>query len=48
MSKKNKSEPSRPSPMDTAPGETHMDVYKRLVNVKNMHGTPGQPKGKSS
>lgn len=27
---------------------THMDVWRRLAAIKNMHGTPGdrRPKGK--
>jgi hypothetical protein len=37
----------RPSPMDLKPGETHIDIWKRLANIKNMHGTPGQRKGKA-
>ena len=28
--------------------ETHMDVFKRLANVKNMHGHPGVRKPKRS
>lgn len=26
--------------------ESHMDMYRRLARIVNMHGKPGEPKGK--
>lgn len=28
-------------------GENHMTVFSRLSRITNMHGTPGQPKGRA-
>ena len=33
--------------VDTISEENHMQRYVRLANTGNMHGTPGQRKGKS-
>lgn len=43
MAKKNKAKVVYDEPKV----ETHMEVFRRLAAVKNMHGTPGmrKPKG---
>lgn len=40
------SKPKKTVP-DEPRDETHMEVFRRLAAVKNMHGTPGirKPKG---
>lgn len=39
--------PKKPVFYEEPREETHMDVFRRLAAVKNMHGTPGirKPKG---
>lgn len=35
----------KPEP-ESERSETHMEVFRRLAAVKNMHGTPGQRRTK--
>lgn len=39
-------EDAKGRPVDPADA-SHMDIFRRLAAVKNMHGTPGEPKHKN-